>query len=96
MFRKIAPDLVWAKWIKRFERYSIASGLKEKSNVEQVSTLLYAMGESADDILATLRVDETKASYEEMKSALDNYFGARRNVIVERARFNRRIQRPGE
>ena len=86
----------WAKWIKRFERYSIASGLKEKSNVEQVSTLLYAMGESADDILATLRVDETKASYEQMKSALDNYFGARRNVIVERARFNRRIQRPGE
>ena len=86
----------WAKWIKRFERYSIASGLKEKSNVEQVSTLLYAMGESADDILATLRVEETKANYEEMKSALDNYFGARRNVIVERARFNRRIQRPGE
>ena len=96
MFRKIAPDLVWAKWIKRFECYSIALGLKEKSNVERVSTLLYAMGESADDILATLRVDETKASYEEMKSALDNYFGARRNVIVERARFNRRIQRPGE
>ena len=86
----------WAKWIKRFERYSIASGLKEKSKVEQVSTLLYAMGESADDILATLRVDETKTSYEEMKSALDNYFGARRNVIVERARFNRSIQRPGE
>ena len=86
----------WAKWIKRFEGYSIASGLKEKSNVEQVSTLLYAMGESADDILATLRVNETKASYEEMKSALDNYFGARKNVIVERARFNRRIQRPGE
>ena len=31
-----------------------------------------------------------------MKTALDNYFGARRNVMVERARFNRRIQRPGE
>ena len=86
----------WAKWIKRFERYSIASGLKEKSNAEQVNTLLYAMGESADDILATLRVDETKVSYEEIKTALDNYFGARRNVIVERARFNRRIQKPGE
>ena len=81
---------------KPFERYRTASGLKDKSEQEQVSTLLYAIGDSADDILTTLKVDEAKSSYEEMKTALDNYFGARRNVIIERARFNRRIQRPGE
>ena len=31
-----------------------------------------------------------------VKSALENHFSDRRNVLVERARFNRRVQRPGE
>ncbi|CAB4011562.1 Transposon Ty3-I Gag-Pol poly [Paramuricea clavata] len=87
---------LWPKWIRRFERYRIASGLNNKSDAEQVSTLLYAMGECADDILKTLQIDEDKASYEEVKSALENHFSDRRNVLVERARFNRRVQRTGE
>ncbi|XP_048583332.1 uncharacterized protein LOC5501785 isoform X2 [Nematostella vectensis] len=86
----------WTKWIKRFERYRTASGLKDKTDTEQVSTLLYAMGDCADDILATLKVDESKASYSEMKTALETYFGARRNVVVDRARFNRRVQKPAK
>jgi len=54
------------------------------------------MGNQADDILTTLRIDETKSSYDEMKAALNQYFGSHRNILVERARFNRRIQREGE
>ena len=54
------------------------------------------MGECADDILKTLQIVEDKASYEEVKSVLENHFSDRRNVLVERARFNRRVQRPGE
>ena len=54
----------WIRWSRRFERYRIASGLKTKPEYEQVSTLLYAMGDCADDILATLRLDETKATYD--------------------------------
>ena len=48
----------WIRWSRRFERYRIASGLNTKPEHEQVSTLLYAMGDCADDILATLRLDE--------------------------------------
>ena len=66
----------WAKWIKRFERYSIASGLKEKLNADQVSTVLYSMGESADGTSVTLHVDETKESlYEEMKITILEHEG---------------------
>ena len=32
----------WPKWIKRFERYRVATGLSSKPDTEQVSTLLYA------------------------------------------------------
>ncbi len=87
---------LWPKWIRRFERYRVASGLSNKTQAEQVCTLLYSMGECADDILKTLEIDEEKASFEEVKKALDDHFSERRNVLVERARFNRRIQLPGE
>ncbi len=87
---------LWPKWLKRFERYRVASGLKNKPNADQVSILLYSMGDCADDILSTLTVNEEIDTYEDVKTALDEYFKVRRNVICERARFNKRTQSPGE
>ena len=54
------------------------------------------MGDCADDIVKTLSINEATASFDVVKTALNGYFEARRNVIVERARFNRRRQNPGE
>ena len=82
----------WPKWLKRFERYRVASGLKNKSNHDQVSILLYSMGDCADDILSTLTVDEATDTYDSVRFALNEYFKVRRNVICERARFNRITQ----
>ena len=78
----------WMKWSSHFECYRVASGLKNEPEHEQVSTLLYSMGDCADDILATLHIDENKATYEEVCTAL--------NLIVQRARFNKRQQLLGE
>ena len=41
----------WEKWSRRFERFRIASGLTLREDDVQVSTLIYAMGDQADDIL---------------------------------------------
>ena len=87
---------LWPKWLKRFERYRVASGLKNKPNADQVSILLYSMGDCADYILSTLTVNEEIDTYDDVKTALDEYFKVRRNVICERARFNKRTQSPGE
>ena len=87
---------MWPKWLRHFEHYRLVSGLQNKSNQEQVGTFLYAMGDCADDIVKMLSINETTASFDEVKTALNGYFAARRNVIVERARFNRRRQNPGE
>ena len=95
----IAPTLRaehWPKWLNRFERYRIASQLHTKTNHEQVSTMLYSMGDCADDILSTLCIDETRATYDEVKQAFEDHFKSRRNVMVERARFNKRVQQKGE
>ena len=87
---------MWPKWLRHFERYRIASVLQNKSNQEQVGTFLYAAGDCADAIVKTISINEANASFDEVKTALNSYFAARRNVIVERARFNRRRQNPGE
>lgn len=44
------PDLWQLKWFRRFEHYRIASGLQNKSEREQVGTLLYGMGDCAGKV----------------------------------------------
>ena len=73
---------MWPKWLRHFERYRIASGLQNKSNQEQVRTFLYAMGDCADDIVKTLSINETTASFDEVKTALNGYFAARRTTML--------------
>ena len=41
----------WNKWIRHFECFRVASGLNEKGEAAQVNTLIYSMGDEADDIL---------------------------------------------
>lgn len=40
---------VWPRWIKHFEHFRQASGLEEMEKEKQVSMLIYAMGDEADD-----------------------------------------------
>ena len=87
----------WPKWIRRFEQYRLASGLSEKAEERQVSTLLYCLGENAEDVLDTTRISvENKKKYDRVVEEFANYFKVRKNVIYERARFNKRNQLSGE
>ena len=80
----------WPKWIKRFERFRLASELQKKEEESQVNTLLYTMGSEADDILYSFQLSETDSKkYEVVKGKFDSHFIKRRNVIFERAKFNR-------
>ena len=87
----------WPKWARRFERFRKASGLSEKEEEAQVNTLVYSMGDEADDILRLfgLSADDTK-KYDVVKGKFDSHFVKRRNVIYERAKFNQRRQEAGE
>ena len=91
------PD-EWPKWKRRFEQYSHASGLAaSKDEARQVGTLLYCLGEDADDVLSSTNIStEDRGKYNEVMKKLDDYFKVRKNVIFERARFNRRNQLPEE
>ncbi|PIK42334.1 hypothetical protein BSL78_20817 [Apostichopus japonicus] len=100
----------WEQWIKRFERFRSASGLSEKPSVTQVDMLIYCMGEQAEEIFNSFTfppivvVTESEGSqstpqspsYSDVKDKFQSHFIARRNVIYERAKFNKRCQMEGE
>ena len=90
------PD-TWMRWIKRFERYRVASGLLDRDESVQVSTLIYAMGEEAEDILASFEPSKAnRAKYDVVKRSFEDHFVKRHNPIFERTRFNQRMQQQGE
>lgn len=75
----------------------MVSGLDGKPEAFQINSLIYAMGDEADDILASLPLsDADKEHYETVREALESHFVGRHNVVLERARFNQRVQDPGE
>ena len=90
------PD-EWPRWRKRFEQFRLASGLSDDGDAKQISTLLYCMGEDAEDTLSSTNITaEERRKYESVLGKFDEFFKVRRNVIFERAKFNRRIQQRGE
>lgn len=48
----------WLKWIRCFECFRHALGLKEKDEETQVPTLIYTMGDEADNILSSFKLVE--------------------------------------
>jgi ribosomal protein L44E len=55
------------------------------------------MGEEAESILDSTNISvEERAVYDSVLRKLDDFFKVRKNVIYERARFNRRCQQDGE
>ncbi|UYV73928.1 hypothetical protein LAZ67_11001491 [Cordylochernes scorpioides] len=83
----------WPIWFKRFQRYRIASELSEKSESEQVNALIYIMGDKAEEILILFNLSEAQINdYKLVVSKFQDYFIGKRNVIYERAKFNRRSQ----
>ena len=91
-----SPD-EWPRWRRRFQQFCEASGLATEGDTKQVSTLLYCMGETAEDVLTStdISADERK-KFDSVIAKFDSFFKVRKNVIFERARFNRRSQEDGE
>ena len=90
------PD-TWPKWKSRFEQFRLTSGLDEVSGEKQVGTLLYCMGEDAEETLTSTNISaESRKEYGEVVKQFDDFFRVRKNVIFEHARFNQRTRLPSE
>ena len=75
----------------------MASELNKRDEESQVNTLIYSMGDEADDILQSFGLsDADRKKYKSVKDKFEGHFIIKRNVIFERARFNMRVQEEGE
>ena len=87
----------WPRWKRRFQQFREASGLSEAAASKQTSTFLYCLGEEAEAVLSSTNATaEERADYDSVLAKFDSFFRVRKNVIYERARFNRRDQQSGE
>ena len=94
-FSRAATD--WIPWKKRFDHYRIASKLAKDSRDVQVNTLLYAMGPQSEGVFSQFSLSEDDSKkYDVVITKFDNHFAPKRNVIHERAMFNKRDQLPDE
>ena len=80
----------WTRWRARWMRYREASRLNTQSDREQVNTLVYTLGEQAEDVILARAIPED--NHDNLITAFDRYFGVRTNTIVERAKFNKLVQ----
>ena len=98
------PDLLdfkhpedWPCCKQCFQQFHVTSGLSHAAAVKQISTLLYAMGKEAETVLASTNItDEERQVYDSLINKFDSFFKMTRNVIFEKACFNRRAQMEGE
>ena len=87
----------WSRWRQRFQQFREASGLSAEAATKQISTFLYCLGEEAESVLAsTNATGADRRDFDCIIAKFDAYFQVRKNVIYERARFNRRNQQSGE
>jgi len=76
----------WEKWIRHFERFRLALGIHRKAEDSQANTLIYLMGDYADDILRSFCLTEEESkTYKTVKEKFDSYFIKRHDTIFERA-----------
>jgi len=86
----------WPRWRRRFQQFREASGLAAEGDTKQVSTLLYCMQTAEDVLTSTDITEDDKKKFDSVIAKFDSFFKVRKNVIFERARFNRRSQEDGE
>ena len=59
--------------------------------------LVYCMGDKADDLLSSFGLSDTdKKKYDTVLGKFEGHFVQRKNVIFERAKFNKREQGEAE
>ena len=82
------PD-EWPCWKRGFEQFRQASGLTAEDDSRQISTLLYFMGDNAEDTLASTDISRADWSrYATVIAKFDTFFLVWKNVIFEHMSFN--------
>ena len=64
----------WPRWVKRFERYRVISGLSKQEGASHVNALLYALGGESEYIFTSFTFDDSanQKNYDPFKEKFDH------------------------
>ena len=86
----------WLRWKQRFERFRVASGLASSDAVQQISTLLYCIGEEAEAVLTSTNIiAEGREQYDTVVTKFE-FFRSTTKYHLWTGTINRRHQQEGE
>lgn len=87
----------WPRWIRRFNLFREVTNLDAAPGKKQVASLLYHMGETAQEIYDSFKFEAVdQDDYNKVVERFEGKFIAKRNVIYKRATFYNRQQHEGE
>jgi len=93
-FDVTSPD-DWPRWKKTLPTIRLALHQGRRRTPDKHPFVL--PGEDADDILASTNITtEERGKYDTVLQKFDDHFLVRRNIIFERARFNKRSQKANQ
>ena len=73
----------WCCWKRRFEQFRLVSGLSSKGKELKICTLLYCMGEGAEDTLASTGIfSEDRIKYDAVMAKFDTFFNVRKMFFL--------------
>ena len=68
------PD-EWLKWRRRFEQFRVAAGMESESEERQISTLLYCLGEEAEDVFTSTNISNNdRKQCDQVLGKMDAFF----------------------
>ena len=71
----------WPTWLQRFERFRRASKLSDDPQPRQVDSLIYTMGEKAEDIFKSFNLsDEDSVDYDVVANSFTDHFVVKHKV----------------
>lgn len=87
----------WPDWQQRFLRFRVLTKLDKESQEIQVSTLIYCLGNEAENIFKSFNLEaQASKNWETVINRFDEYFIPKRNIIYERKLFHECEQQIGE
>ncbi|XP_042150198.1 uncharacterized protein LOC115319397 [Ixodes scapularis] len=101
------PAVAWPQWLRMFETFLLASGASDFTPERRKALLLHSLRLEGQRIFFSLppssdtsedsgKPSPALSSYDQAVAVLTQHFASASNVVVERHKFRRRVQQPGE
>ena len=86
----------WDHWIQRYELFEATTEHDGLSDKVRINTLIYVLGNNADDIYDSFKLSGEDIQYANVKQKFKDHFKGKLGLVFERTQFIRSFQQDKE